>query len=65
LRAAGLRSVPEPDRILATLLFTDLVGSTEKAAALGDRGWRNVLDAHDRIQREHVAAHRGRPSLSI
>lgn len=56
----GVRPAPEPDRILATLLFTDLVGSTEKAAALGDRVWRNVLDAHDRIQRECVAAHRGR-----
>src|SRR5262249_40063907 len=56
----GVRPAPEPDRVLATLLVTDLVGSTEKAAALGDHGWRNVLDAHDRIQRECVTTHRGR-----
>jgi class 3 adenylate cyclase len=56
----GVRPEPEVDRVLATLLFTDLVGSTEKAVALGDHKWRNLLDAHDRIQREQVAAHRGR-----
>ena len=56
----GVRPAPEPDRILATLLFTDLVGSTEKVAAMGDRGWRKLLDAHDRVHRECVASHRGR-----
>jgi class 3 adenylate cyclase len=56
----GVRPAPESDRVLATLLFTDLIGSTEKAAELGDRGWRNVLDTHDRIQRQCVAVHRGR-----
>lgn len=56
----GQRPAPEPDRILATLLFTDIVGSTEKVVAMGDQGWRNVLDAHDRILRDCVAAHGGR-----
>lgn len=56
----GARPAPEPERILTTLLFTDLVGSTEKAEAMGDRAWRNVLDAHNRILQECVAGHRGR-----
>jgi class 3 adenylate cyclase len=50
----------EPDRVLATVLFTDIVGSTAKAAELGDRGWRELLRAHhDRIRRE-LARFRGR-----
>jgi class 3 adenylate cyclase/pimeloyl-ACP methyl ester carboxylesterase len=55
----GKRPVPEPERILATLLFTDLVGSTQKAEAMGDKLWRNLLDSHDRILRDCVATHRG------
>lgn len=44
---------PEPDRVLATILFTDVVGSTERAAQLGDRGWREMLTAyHTRVRRE-------------
>ena len=44
----GLR--PEPaDRVLATVLFTDIVGSTERASELGDRRWRDLLERHDRI----------------
>lgn len=43
----GSRPVREPDRVLATILFTDIVGSTEKASELGDRKWREVLDSHD------------------
>ena len=39
------------DRVLATVLFTDIVGSTEQAAALGDQGWRRLLDRHDRVAR--------------
>jgi pimeloyl-ACP methyl ester carboxylesterase len=42
----GTRPAPEPDRILATVLFTDIVGSTERAAELGDRRWRELLEAH-------------------
>jgi pimeloyl-ACP methyl ester carboxylesterase len=42
----GVRRGPEPDRMLATVLFTDIVGSTERAAELGDRRWRELLEAH-------------------
>ena len=48
----GSRRPREPDRVLATILFTDIVGSTEKASALGDKRWRELLDSHD----ETVAA---------
>jgi class 3 adenylate cyclase/pimeloyl-ACP methyl ester carboxylesterase len=48
----GSRRVREPDRVLATILFTDIVGSTEKASKLGDKKWRELLDSHD----ETVAA---------
>jgi class 3 adenylate cyclase len=50
----------EPDRLLASVLFTDIVGSTDKAATLGDRRWRELLDRHDALTREHVARFRGR-----
>jgi class 3 adenylate cyclase len=50
----------EPDRVLSTVLFTDIVGSTAKAAELGDRSWRELLAAHhERIRRE-LSRHRGR-----
>ena len=50
----------EPDRVLATVLFTDIVGSTAKAAELGDRAWRELLAAHhERIRRE-LSRFRGR-----
>jgi class 3 adenylate cyclase len=39
-------AAPVPDRVLATILFTDIVGSTERAASLGDRGWRDLLASH-------------------
>jgi class 3 adenylate cyclase len=42
----GVRRGPDPDRVLATVLFTDIVGSTERAVALGDRRWRELLVAH-------------------
>jgi class 3 adenylate cyclase/dihydrofolate reductase len=48
------------DRILATVLFTDIVGSTERAAALGDQEWRRLLDRHDRVARAEVERFRGR-----
>jgi class 3 adenylate cyclase len=50
----GVRGGHRPDRILSTILFTDIVASTELAATLGDQGWRNVLDAHDRETRRQV-----------
>ena len=48
------------DRVLATVLFTDIVGSTEQAAALGDQRWRQLLDRHDRVARAEVERFRGR-----
>jgi class 3 adenylate cyclase/pimeloyl-ACP methyl ester carboxylesterase len=56
----GTRSAPEVDRVLATVLFTDIVGSTQRAAALGDRRWRELLDAHDAAVRRELARARGR-----
>jgi class 3 adenylate cyclase len=56
----GVRHVPEPDRILATVLFTDIVGSTEKAATLGDRRWRDLLEGHHRVVRQELGRFRGR-----
>ncbi len=48
------------ERILTTVLFTDIVGSTAQAAAVGDRGWRSLLDAHDRNVREQLRRFHGR-----
>ena len=48
------------DTLLATVLFTDMVGSTEKAAALGDRRWRDLLDNHHALVRRNIARFRGR-----
>jgi class 3 adenylate cyclase len=56
----GLSAVVEPDRALAAILFTDIVGSTERAAALGDREWRNLIGTHDLVVRTIVEQHRGR-----
>ena len=56
----GAPASPEIDRVLSTVLFTDLVDSTTHAAGLGDRRWRNVLDAHDEIARQQVERFRGR-----
>jgi len=55
----GIRSGPDPDRILATVLFTDIVGSTERAAALGDRRWRELLAAHRATVRHQLEHWRG------
>ena len=56
----GARHSVEPDRVLATVLFTDIVGATEKAAALGDRRWRDLLDGHNGVVRRELARFRGR-----
>ena len=50
----------EADRILATVLFTDIVSSTERAATLGDRQWKELLNAHDRMVRGCLEQFRGR-----
>jgi class 3 adenylate cyclase len=56
----GSRHLPEPDRVLATVMFTDIVGSTERAAELGDSAWRALLQRHDELVRAEVTRHRGR-----
>ncbi len=56
----GRRPEPEPDRMLATVLFTDIVGSTRRAVELGDARWRELLDRHDAMMRRHIDRFRGR-----
>jgi class 3 adenylate cyclase len=55
----GHRPVFKVERILATVLFTDIVGSTAQAASLGDQRWRSLLDAHDKTVREQLKRFRG------
>jgi class 3 adenylate cyclase len=55
----GRRREAEPDRVLATIVFTDIVDSTTRAATIGDRSWRELLDRHDRVARDAVEKHRG------
>ncbi len=57
---SDLHGIPEPDRALAAILFTDIVESTARASALGDREWRRLLEAHDAVARTVVDQHRGR-----
>ena len=57
---AGAWEEPEPDRVLATVLFTDIVGSSERATALGDRAWQELLAAHNAEVRRQLARFRGR-----
>jgi pimeloyl-ACP methyl ester carboxylesterase len=56
----GSREPEEPDRVLATLVFTDVVGSTELATSLGDRRWRDLLENHHAAVRAELARYRGR-----
>jgi len=56
----GARPAPVSDRVLATVLFTDIVSSTDRLAAIGDREWRAELDRHDAMVRERLADFRGR-----
>ncbi|HEV2686415.1 MAG TPA: alpha/beta fold hydrolase, partial [Actinomycetota bacterium] len=56
---AGGWEEAEPDRVLATVLFTDIVGSTAKAAELGDRVWRGVLERHHALIRRELVRFRG------
>jgi class 3 adenylate cyclase len=53
-------AMPESDRVLATVLFSDIVGSTERATAIGDAAWRFLLDRHHAAVRRELARHRGR-----
>jgi class 3 adenylate cyclase len=56
----GRRHEREPDRMLATVLFTDICRSTERAAEMGDSAWRTLLTRHDELVRRELARHRGR-----
>jgi class 3 adenylate cyclase len=56
----GQRHRTEPDRMLATVLFTDICNSTQHAARMGDRGWRYMLERHDALFRRSLERHRGR-----
>jgi pimeloyl-ACP methyl ester carboxylesterase len=55
----GSRPIAEPDRVLATVTFTDIVSSTERAAKVGDHDWHSLLDRHHAAIRKALAEHRG------
>jgi pimeloyl-ACP methyl ester carboxylesterase len=55
----GVRRGADVDRVLATVLFTDIVGSTERAVSLGDRQWRDLLDSHHLLVRRTLESWRG------
>jgi class 3 adenylate cyclase len=61
----GTSSGREPDRVLATVLFTDIVGSTGVAGRLGDRAWRDVLESHNALVRRQLARYRGREVKTV
>ena len=61
----GHRAEREPDRMLATVMFTDIVDSTRRAAELGDKGWRRLLERHDQLMRRALERHRGREVKTI
>jgi class 3 adenylate cyclase len=56
----GARSVPQADRVLASVLFTDMVDSTRRAAEMGDSAWRLLLNRHDALAERQVTRHGGR-----
>jgi pimeloyl-ACP methyl ester carboxylesterase len=56
----GTRTAPEPERVLATVMFTDIVGSTQQAATLGDERWRELLARHQTAVRRELTRFRGR-----
>ena len=55
----GSRHGPEPDRVLATVMFTDIIGSTEQAVELGDHQWRDLLEQHNSLVRSELERFRG------
>jgi class 3 adenylate cyclase len=61
----GTRRERPPERVLATVLFTDIVASTERAAQLGDSRWRQLLDRHNELVRRHLGRHQGREVKTI
>ena len=56
----GTRAAPDFDRVLATVLFTDIVSSTERASKVGDSSWKRLLDRHDELMRREIERYRGR-----
>ncbi len=61
----GARHAPASDRILTTVMFTDIVASTERAATLGDARWRELVARHDELTRAELERHRGREVKTI
>ena len=55
----GVRTVPDADRVLTTVMFTDIVGSTQRAAELGDKEWSRLLEQHNAVVRQELARFRG------
>lgn len=56
----GMKAKPVPERVLATVLFTDIVDSTPLTGEVGDRRWKETLDRHDEMTKQHVQRFRGR-----
>jgi len=61
----GVRGGSGTERVLATVLFTDIVGSTDRAAKLGDGRWRDLLDRHDQSVRTQIERYRGREVKTV
>jgi class 3 adenylate cyclase len=61
----GSRPVREAERVLATVMFTDIVDSTSRAASLGDSRWRELLERHDQLVRAQLARYQGREVKTI
>jgi class 3 adenylate cyclase len=61
----GRKPQRSPERVLATVLFTDIVASTDRAAELGDRAWRQLLERHNVVVRERLELHRGREIKTV
>ena len=61
----GTRRAPHPERVLATVMFSDIVGSTQRAAELGDRRWRDVLSSVEGTVKRELSVYRGRAIKSM
>jgi class 3 adenylate cyclase len=61
----GARSAPVVNRVLATVVFTDIVESTRRADARGDQAWRDLLEGHDKAVRRELSRFRGREVKSL